>query len=471
MSTNPARRGFLKFVAPATALVLMSLSSPQVAAAGTLLQVSSDTSTTDNGSQHQTEAEPGAFGAGSTEIDSFTVGVFAAGVGGGGGGPNIGFATSSNGGSSFKSGFLPNTTVYASPPGIYARVTDSSVAFDAKFGVWIITFAGVHPNGNTSEVDALDSTSKDGLNWSRPNVIVANGDFIDKPETICDNNSGSPFFGNCYAEFDDTTFGGRIEMSTSTDGGVTWGQAQRTADDAHGGAGLPLVRLDGRVVVPIVGGAVSSPIATLESFISTDGGASWSSPVTVTTLAFHQPAGGICCGGLPSSGIDGAGTVYVVWPDCRFEPECTANDTVLTTSSDGLTWSPVTRVPLDPVGSGVDHFMQGLAVDSSTSGGSAHLALALYFYPVATCTTSTCRLEVGTSTSADGGASWTPTSMLVGPMSLTWLATTTRGYFIGDYISNAFMGGAAYPALVVAFPPAGTTLDENIYTLKGGLSV
>jgi hypothetical protein len=460
-----------KSLAPAAVVALFALLSPSVAAAGTLQQVSSDTSTTNSGSQHQTEAEPGAFSVGSTEVDSFTTGVFAAAVGGGGGGPNIGFATSSNGGRSFDTGFLPNTTVDASPPGMYARVTDSSVAFDAKFGVWIITYLGVHPNGNTREIDVLDSTSKDGLFWNVPNAIIANGDLMDKPWTVCDNNPGSRFFGSCYAEFDDFTLAGRIDMSTSVDGGVTWGPAQRTADDALGVGGQPLVQPDGRVVVPILVSGPGSPITQLESFVSTNGGANWSSPVTITTIAFHQPAGGLVVSGVPSAETDGAGKVYVVWSDCRFEPGCTANDLVLSTSTDGVTWSPVTRIPLDPVGSGVDHFTPGLAVDSSTSGGSAHLALTFYFYPVANCTTSTCLLEVGTSTSADGGASWMPNNMVAGPMSLTWLATTTRGYFVGDYISSSFVGGAAYPAFVVAFPPTGATLDENIYTIKDGLRV
>jgi hypothetical protein len=460
-----------KSLAPVAVVALFALLSPSAAAAGTLQQVSSDTSTTDSGSQHQTEAEPGTFSMGSTEVDSFTTGVFAAAVGGGGGGPNIGFATSSNGGRSFETGFLPNTTVDASPPGVYARVTDSSVAFDARLGVWIITYLGVHPNGNGREIDVLDSASKDGLNWNVPNVIIANGDLMDKPSTICDDNSGSRFFGSCYAEFDDLTLGGRIEMSTSADGGATWGPAQRTADDAHGVGGQPLVQLDGRVVVPILVSEPRSPINQLQSFISTDGGANWSSPVSITTVAFHQPAGGLVVGGLPSAEIDGAGNVYVVWSDCRFEPGCTANDLVLSTSADGVAWSPVTRIPLDPMGSGVDHFIPSLGVDSSTSARSAHLALTFYFYPAANCTTSTCQLEVGTSTSADGGASWMPNNMVAGPMNLTWLATTTRGYFVGDYISSSFVDGAAYPAFVVAFPPSGAMLDENLYTIKGGLTV
>jgi hypothetical protein len=38
----------------------------------------------------------------------------------------------------------------------------------------------------------------------------------------------------------------------------------------------------------------------------------------------------------------------------------------------------VTRIPIDPVSSSVDHFIPGLGVDPTTFGGCAKLALAYY---------------------------------------------------------------------------------------------
>jgi len=63
--------------------------------------------------------------------------------------------------------------------------------------------------------------------------------------------------------------------------------------------------------------------------------------------------------------------------------------------------------------------------------GSAHLVVTFYFYPNANYTT-TCQLEVGYATSADGGATWTSTTQVAGPMSLTWLANTSQGRMVGD---------------------------------------
>ena len=198
-------------------------------------------------------------------------------------------------------------------------------------------------------------------------------------------------------------------------------------------------------------------------------------------MAFRAPAGGLRAGiPLPSAQIDASGKIYVVWSDCRFEPGCTASDLVLSTSTDGITWSPVTRIPIDPVGSGADHFIPGLAVDRSTFDGTAHLVLTFYTYPVADCTTSTCQLEVASSTSADGGATWTSSTQLAGPMTLTWLPDTSQGFMVADYIAGSFISSPAFPAFAVASAPASggancqtatPNCNEAMFTVNGGLSV
>ena len=461
----------LRVFAPVVAAVFAS-SSTAFASAAALLQLSTDPYTNPT-SQHKTEVEPDTFASGSILVAAFQVGRFFDG-----GASNIGFATSTNGGKSFTQGFLPGTTIFATPVGTYPRASDPSVAFDAKDGVWLISYLGIKsPSG---PVDVLVSRSTDGLTWGSPVVVNNSGHFNDKNWTACDSSATSPFFGRCYTEFDDNTLGDLILMSTSTDGGLTWGAALPTANNAHGIGGQPLVQPNGTVIVPINGFAGLVNFLVL-SFTSSDGGASWSKTHIVARVAFHHAAGGIRDSiPLPSAEMDAAGKVYVVWQDCHFEPTCNANDLVISTSTDGKSWSKVTRIPVDPRGSGVDHFIPGLAVDGSTSDGSARLVLAFYFYPNATCTPSTCQLDVGLSTSADGGATWTSKTQIAGPMTLSWLPNTTQGRMVGDYISTSFSGAPAYPAFALASAPSSGGSDcftatpncnEATYTVKGGVGV
>src|SRR6266853_810701 len=178
-----------------TLALVFALSSTILAFAQvTLLQLSSDPFTNST-SQHRTEVEPDTFASGSTFVSTFQVGRFF-----NGGASDIGFATSSNGGKRFTNGFLPSSTVFATPAGVYPRASDPSVAFDAKHGVWIISWLGIKsPSG---PVDVLVSRSTDGgLTWSNPVPVNTDGHFNDKNWTVCDDTASSPFYGHCYTEF------------------------------------------------------------------------------------------------------------------------------------------------------------------------------------------------------------------------------------------------------------------------------
>jgi hypothetical protein len=120
----------------------------------------------------------------------------------------------------------------------------------------------------------------------------------------------------------------------------------------------------------------------------------------------------------------------------------------------------------------VDHFIPGIGVDRSTAGASARIGLTYYFYPNRSCSAATCQLDVGFISSTNGGASWSAATQLAGPMTLSWLANTSQGRMVGDYISTSVRNGTnAYPIIAVANAPSGSTFDEAMYVPIGGLAV
>jgi hypothetical protein len=430
-------------------------------------QVSNDPYT-DSQAQHATEVEPDTFSVGNTIVSAFQVGRVS-----GGGASNIGWAKSTDGGQTWTHGFLPATT--ANTGGPYGQVSDASVAYDAKHGAWLISWLGV---SNSGPVDVEVSRSTDGgVTWGDPVAVAATGTFYDKNWSVCDNHASSPYYGHCYTEYDDANAGDAEHMRTSTDGGLTWGKQLSPADRTSGLGGQPVVQPNGTVVVPF-----SSASSDAErAFVSTNGGTSWGASVLIATVSHHTVAGLEAARAardtlrestLPSAEIDAAGKVYVVWSDCRFRSNCASNDIILSTSTNGTTWSSPLRVPIDAVSGNADHFTPGIGVDPSSSGATARIGLTYYYYPQANCTDTTCQLDAGYVSSVNGGTSWTAPTQLAGPMTLSWLPNTSQGRMFGDYISTSVLsGGQAVTVIPIAHAPSGSRFDVGMYAPVGGLPV
>jgi hypothetical protein len=417
----------------------------------TLVQISVD-KFKNSDSDHRTEVEPDIFAWGNTIVATYHVARRPGTIGWGS--AAIGFSTSTDGGKTGTYGYLPDLTVNYKG-GKYYGAADPSVAYDAKHAVWLISsLALINPIG-----DVVVSRSTDGIHWGNP-VLVDGTHNDDKNWTVCDNTSTSPYYGNCYTEWDAATSTGDVEMSTSSDGGLTWGPAKTTADFAGGLGGQPVVQPNGTVIVPF-----SESYAGVGAFRSTNGGASWSSSVTVASVDDHSEGGGLRSLPLPSAEIDGAGKVYVVWQDCRFRSGCAENDIVISTSTDGNTWTSPARIPIDPTTSTVDHFIPGIGVDPKTSGKTAHLTLIYYYYPISNCN-SNCQLDVGFTTSQDGGNTWTAGAQLAGPMQLSWLPISDLGPMVADYIAVSYSNGNPFGVFAAAKAPSGSLLNEAMYTTK-----
>jgi hypothetical protein len=446
-----------------TAVGVLALVAPAAANAA-LTKISSDpfTNTT---SQHATEVEPDTFANGSTVVSAFQVGRFF-----NGGSSDIGWATTSDGGSTWTNGFLQGLTASSGLPGgtggSFQRVSDASVAFDAAAGRWLVSSIPLESNLDVPTVFVNRSDDATGTSWSTDPVSIpapaANKVNLDKNWTVCDNNSGSPFYGHCYTEFDNFGQGDLEYMSTSTADGQNWSIPVPTAGNDKGLGGQPLVQPDGTVIVPF-----ESLNGKEAAFESTDGGQTWARANTISSIRFAPVGGGLRTSPLPTAEIDSLGKVYVAWEDCRFRKNCSSNDIVFSSSTDGVHWSAVKRIPIDGVNSGADHFIPGLAVDQGTSD----LALTYYFYPDATCSGG-CNLEAGFITSPDGGDHWSGPQTLQDGMSLSDIANTSQGPMVGDYISTSFTGpGTATTVIAVGNPhTAAQPFDEAMYS-PGSMTV
>jgi hypothetical protein len=465
-SASPLRRRFSLAVALGGALALVS---PAVANAQ-LTQIAVDpfTNTT---SQHKTIVEPDTYSYGSTIVSAAQFGRFFDG-----GASDIGFATSTNNGASWTSGTLPGITTFVG--GIYDRVSDPSVAYDAKHNVWLVSSLALL---GTSGSAVLTSRSTDGgLTWTNPvtTAVAGRRQDLDKNWIVCDNTQSSPFYGSCYTQFDDFGSGNALKMSYSRDGGLTWTASKVPRVGVIGGQ--PVVLPNGNVVVPIDNASETA----LGYTVSTNGGVRFGQAFTITSISAADDPGNIRSGPLPSAEISGDGKIYVVWEDCRFRAGCpaagTPNDLVYVTSTNGTTWSAVQRIPIDPVTSTVDHFIPGVGVDRNTSGPNIHVGVTYYFYPNTNCTLATCQLSVGYVSSANGGSSWSAAAQLAGPMTMSWIADTSQGRMVGDYISTSFgSDGLAHPAFTVANAPtaggsncatATPNCDQALYTTATGLA-
>jgi len=427
--------------------------------------------TVPSGVHHATEVETDSLSQGSTIVSSFQVGRFAAY-----GGSATGWATSTDAGQTWQHGLLPGlSSASPSPNAAFVSVANQSVLFDAAHATWLIPTVGVVncamqvPTSKScvghvaTEHTLLVNRSSDGLTWGQPVAAVTSN--VDKPWGVCDNSPSSPYFGTCYVAYAQIDDGDRLAVVRTTDGGQTWSAPVTTTSGQLAYNAIPVVRPDGRLVIVATddmgnGGNGSQ----LLSFVSTDGGVTLSDaatgPTALPVIQYHTPAGGIRGKNKPTVDVDSAGTVYVAWGDCRFRTACAENDIVVATSSDGVSYTPPVRVAEDATTSTVDHFIPGLAVRPGTAGTSAELGVVNYSYPTANCTATTCRLNVLFSSSVDGGAHWSTTQLNPTSMQVGWLAPSTLGPTVGDYESVSYSGGHAVTVFPLASAPVSGVYNE-----------
>jgi hypothetical protein len=386
-------------------------------------------------SQHETEVEPDSAAFGRRVVAVFQVGrIF------NGGAHNIGFALSRNGGRTWRRGLLH---------GLRPRASDPSIAYDRRHHAWLAVSLVFGGGGSSIAV----SRSLDGAHWSNPvNAVATSGSLgQDKEWNACDNWPQSPYYGHCYLSYSDV-IGEQVVTQVSLTGGLSW-SAPAAAPGFPGRASIrgayapgvqPLVLPSGRVLIPYYDEGKLSVLR------SDDGGASWAAQLGIAHADYRQHPG-FRAAPLPTSAIASDGRAYVAWADCSLRPGCPANDIVYTSSADGVSWSPVARIPTG----GGDAELPGLDADPSRRG---RLALAYYVLRGSS-------LGVRFVSSRNAGASWSkPQALNSRRVPIKAIARTSQGSMVGDYISTSFAGGRAVPVFVLAMPPRGGRLREAAFS-------
>ena len=331
------------------------------------------------------------------------------------------------------------------------------IGFDALHGVWLASSLAVSPGRESALVF---NRSTDGITWSAPVVAtrsIARDLELDKQWFACDNWTSSPFRGRCYLAYSDFRTN-RISIQTSADGGLTWSAPIGAPDNAgrdamrEGSPGVqPVARPNGDALVLYWDGDQMSSIR------SVDGGATFSrtnfigrveAPVGLNFRAFA----------LPVAEVDAAGTVYLAWSDCQLHADCNGTDLMLSRSADGVAWTPPARVPTGPLAPARTTSCRGWPQTPTAAGGSRSRGTACS--PAAGSTRSS-------SARPTAARTWTaPRRLNTETMTRQWIAQTTLGPMLGDYISTSFASGTPVAVLALASRPAAGRLDEAIYAAR-----
>ena len=402
--------------------------------------------------QNDTQAEPDI--AVDPNAPNVITAVFQQGRNQFGGCADPGFATSHDGGRSWKSGNLPHLGKVVG--GIYTRPSDPVVVFGPDGTAYAQTLAVTFAERRTAIV--VQRSSDGGLTWSDPFVIredVSDKIFNDKNWITADIYPGSPHFGRLYAAWDRVdvrtgAFFSPTVLSWSDDRGRTWSSMQPvTSRDANTIGVNPLVQPNGDLT--LVYETFGNGFDNMVSRTSHDGGQTFGPVEVINSWRGSEPPD-MRTGALLSATVDAVtGAMYVAWQDVRYHGDG-LNDIVMSRSVDGgKSWSPLKVVNHGGPSQRVDRFTP----DVAAYGGNVHVVFNARSFAGQVYSNL---VEEHLVSSTDGGITFGPELSLGPPANLRYAAEVfgdgTR--FLGDYQGLAATAAGVHPAWEVSGPPPGS---------------
>jgi hypothetical protein len=219
------------------------------------------------------------------------------------------------------------------------------------------------------------SSGDGGATWSTPVDLSAAGGDAYSPQISVDS-SGTVF---AIWEFDDGIVESRVQTSSSTDGGATW-STPVDLSAAGGVANSPQISVDSSGTAIAIWIRFDGINAFVQSRSSTDGGETWLTPVNNLSAA-----GGDAYS--PQISVDSSGTVFAIWN------RSVGGGSIPQSSSSvngGVTWS--TPVDLSAPG--------GLAYNPQISVDSSGTVFAIWVR------SDSGNFLLQTSSSVNGGVTW-----------------------------------------------------------------
>jgi hypothetical protein len=391
---------------------------------------------------------------------------------------------SRNGGKSFAAVDLPlpppattNGTDFGSDPG---------VAFDTRGNVYysyiVVFFNRTFGSIQGTEM-AVAKSSDGGATWPQVtyfNFNSGSGKFNDKPMIAVDTNPASPFRDSVYVAWDNASnregksaSNNALLVSRSTDGGASFSTPIAVNSLTGGPSSVigadPFVGPNGEVYV--AWHDVQSNRLLVNR--SLDGGATFGQPTTIAPTAVPFEAviapqasrGALLYPACDTDRSGGAhrGALYCSWMD---ETASNGTDIFLARSTDGgRRWSAPLRVNDDPAGVVKDQFNQWLSVDPITA------AVDLSWNDARNDPADT-KTDIYWSDSTNGGTSFAPNVKVTTAASDESAANqfADSGNQYGDYEGIVARGGVVHPIwtdgrLDGAIDPAtGQRIGEEVFS-------
>jgi hypothetical protein len=339
-----------------------------------------------------------------------------------GGARALTYSLSTNAGRRWSTALIPGLTILTGGP--WQRASDPWVAFGPGHRAYYASLAFDESRPDNSIVV---STSTDGGSTFGDPVTVhrpRGTDFDDKEAVVIDTYPTSPFLGRVYVTWDMVRDGDGqpLLFSWSADGGESFSPPVTIREGVNLGV-VPVVA-PGGVVHLVWGNFAPFDRVELLTARSDDGGATWSAPLHVED-AFAAGVQGMRVGdGLASAAVDRRnGTLYVVWEDARNTGR--VDQIMISRSTDGgESWSPAEVISDGP--DNAASFTPAVAVDGKGRVG-------VTYYSLRNDPDRTFGVDLYVTVSSNGGRTFGASRRI---SQATWDATFaafSRGKFLGDY--------------------------------------